>query len=829
MRSHRFVWTTLWTALFGGGKTEPRSSARLGVCRLEERTVPNAVRILAIGDSNTQGGDFGQASYRYPLYEQLSADGFRVDMVGSRDFVNGQWPGNPDPANYPNYFTTFDRDHEAYWGWDTGSVLPRVRPAAEAGNPDFVLLMLGSNDVGRGGQAAIPGAIVNLEAMVADLRAVRPDVTILMAQVLPFGPNNGYTPNAGWVDDFNAEVAALAGRLSTPQSRVVVVDQYTGFDVAQHMSQDGLHPNRDGERLVATTWYNALRPLLGNPPPRPAVPVAVGNPSFEAVGLSDGGVTAESGARFAWAFDTPANTQAGYWNTLPGAYTGADGNSAPAGGSGGTLLWLFNDQPGGAGPTVTQTLAETLYADAVYTLTVGVGRRLPTDPYGTRYGGYRVELLAGDTVIASSVNAVTPAAGRFFDVTLTVNTLGLDPALLGQPLTIRFGIPDGGSRAVVDFDNVRLSRTGGVPFTPPGRGVAVANPSFEAVGLSDGGVTAHTGTAFGWEFAMPGDGNQGGFWNTDANSYLGAGGNNRPAGGDGSTLLWLFDDSVGGPGPSASQTLTELLQSNTRYRLTVAVGNRFELDTYAVRWGGYRVELLAGGTVVGASVNEFTPAPGTFRDVTVTVDTRLMSLALLGQPLTVRLSMTDGGNRAATDFDHVRLRAEEIVPTGPRVSGVLVNDGAAQRSKVSTIRVEFDGEVEIDRDAVSLVPVGGGEAVSIWWTTRVENGRTLLTIDLSCLPGGSLADGRYTLTVRGSGVRANGQAMAADFVTSVHRLYGDATGDATVDAADRAAFDAAFGSCWESSNYADFLDVDGDGFVWLSDLEAFEANYGRQV
>lgn len=829
MGTKRSILAAVRNAWAGARSSGRRPTARLELNPLEDRTVPTAVRILAVGDSNTQGGDFGQASYRYPLYERLTADGFRIDMVGSRDVVNGQGPGNPDVAAYPNYHTTFDRDHEAYWGWDTGSVRPRVRPAAEAGDPDFVLLMLGSNDVGRGGQAAIPGAVANLEAMVADLRAVRPNVTVLMAQVLPFGPDNGYTPNAGWVDDFNAEVAALAGRLDAPAARVVAVDQYGGFDVARHMSPDGLHPNPDGERLIAATWYDALRPLLGDSPARPATPVAVGNPSFEDAGLSDGGVTAEFGARYTWAFDTPANTQAGYWNTVPGAYAGSDGDAAPAGGSGGTLLWLFNDQPGGAGPTVRQELADTLYADAEYALTVGVGRRLPTDPYATRYGGYAVELLAGDTVIASSVNAVAPAAGRFTDVTLVVNTRDLDPALLGRPLGVRFGIPEGGDRAVVDYDNVRLARAGGVPFTPPGRGVPVTNPSFEAVGLGDGGVTAHAGTAFGWEFAMSGGGAQGGFWNADAGSYLGAGGAGRPAGGDGPTVLWLFDDAADAAGPSAAQTLAEVAEPNTVYRLTAAVGNRFEVDSYAVRWGGYRVELLAGGTVIGSSVNAFTPAPGTFRDVTVTADTTAIDPALLGQPLAVRLSLTDGGGRAATDFDHVRLRAEGVTPAGPQVGGVVVNDGAAQRSAVSTIRIEFDGEVEVDWDAVSLVPVGGGGPVEIWWSTRTENGRTILTIDFGCTPGGSLADGRYTLTVRGDGVRADGRTMAADFVTSVHRLYGDVTGDGAVDAADRAAFDAAFGSCWESGHYAPFLDVDGDGFVWLSDREAFEANFGRRV
>ncbi|MEO1087168.1 MAG: G-D-S-L family lipolytic protein, partial [Acidobacteriota bacterium] len=70
-------------------------------------------RILFVGDSITQGGQ-GYASYRYPLYFDLLVAGYDVDFVGPRDAAHNNVP--PQPALYPDYDTTFDRDHAGYWG-----------------------------------------------------------------------------------------------------------------------------------------------------------------------------------------------------------------------------------------------------------------------------------------------------------------------------------------------------------------------------------------------------------------------------------------------------------------------------------------------------------------------------------------------------------------------------------------------------------------------------------------------------------------------------------------------------------------------------------------
>src|SRR4029078_7232640 len=85
-----------------------------------------------------------------------------------------------------------------------------------------------------------------------------------------------------------------------------------------------------------------------------------------------------------------------------------------------------------------------------------------------------------------------------------------------------------------------------------------------------------------------------------------------------------------------------------------------------------------------------------------------------------------------------------------RVAGVAVNDGAAQRSMVNSVTVTFDGEVSVNAGTFELSRQDGS-LVALSVALSVVDGRTVavLTFSGSDLVAGSLADGSYTLTVRG--------------------------------------------------------------------------------
>src|SRR5439155_23350339 len=101
-------------------------------------------------------------------------------------------------------------------------------------------------------------------------------------------------------------------------------------------------------------------------------------------------------------------------------------------------------------------------------------------------------------------------------------------------------------------------------------------------------------------------------------------------------------------------------------------------------------------------------------------------------------------------------------PPPPRVAAVAINGGAATRSVVTSLAVTFDAAATFAGPvaaAFALTRVGDGAAVAFAATPAVVNGVTVVTLSgftEAATQSGSLADGRYTLTVLANRVTANG-------------------------------------------------------------------------
>jgi hypothetical protein len=80
---------------------------------------------------------------------------------------------------------------------------------------------------------------------------------------------------------------------------------------------------------------------------------------------------------------------------------------------------------------------------------------------GFDWTGYKVQLLAGETVLAEDDNTVAIATGTFGTSTVVYAYDPGDAALLGQPLQIRLFCLGSGGEA--DFDDVKLTAVGPVP------------------------------------------------------------------------------------------------------------------------------------------------------------------------------------------------------------------------------------------------------------------------------------------------------------------------------------------------------------------------------
>jgi hypothetical protein len=218
---------------------------------------------------------------------------------------------------------------------------------------------------------------------------------------------------------------------------------------------DELHPNSWGEQKMADVWRLGLTKLLERAPPPPIPRVVLVDPSFEALGLGDG-VLAEAPAELAWRFGVTGLAARGVYNPGAGTYAGAAGAGTPSGADGDEVAYLHL-LASGERAILYQTLETTLAPSTAYQLTVAVGNRLATNPYGpSSWGGYQIELLAGNEVIAARADEIVPPQGAFADVSLAVDSAALPAELLDRPLTLRMTLTSSAAGAATDFDFVRL-------------------------------------------------------------------------------------------------------------------------------------------------------------------------------------------------------------------------------------------------------------------------------------------------------------------------------------------------------------------------------------
>jgi surface-anchored protein len=150
------------------------------------------------------------------------------------------------------------------------------------------------------------------------------------------------------------------------------------------------------------------------------------------------------------------------------------------------------------------------------------------------------------------------------------------------------------------------------------------------------------------------------------------------------------------------------------------------------------------------------------------------------------------------------------------VTDFRVNDGAAQRSRVTRLRVTFGSAVP-GLTAANFQLTGFTGTLTV--TPNAGNTEYTLTFSGAGTEHGSLRDGRYTLNV------LNVAGLTGATSLAFHRLFGDADGDQDVDARDLSAFRQAFGN---TTNLAAF-DGDADGDVDRADYRRLLRQYGKRV
>ena len=230
------------------------------------RAIAAPERVVCIGDSITQGrGDhsrsgqpwFSTDGWRYDFWKLTVDNNYPIEFVGT---MTEGFESTPVYADYKGQ--KFQNRHEARWGWNTEDVLKKIREVHTQWKADIALIYLGTNQE----PATDAEKVTDPNGVTRTVAAMRGLVTLLQQDnphvIIVIRALVGDARRAGLDDGYRK----LATDLSTPDSKIVVVDQSPGWqwDPKQPDSDtvDGCHPNKKGDAKLATDFWNALKPLL---------------------------------------------------------------------------------------------------------------------------------------------------------------------------------------------------------------------------------------------------------------------------------------------------------------------------------------------------------------------------------------------------------------------------------------------------------------------------------------------------------------------------------------------------------------------------------------
>jgi len=182
------------------------------------------------------------------------------------------------------------------------------------------------------------------------------------------------------------------------------------------------------------------------------------------------------------------------------------------------------------------------------------------------------------------------------------------------------------------------------------------------------------------------------------------------------------------------------------------------------------------------------------------------------------------------------------LPTPPVVNSVQINDGSAQRSRITSLIVTFSQAVTLPTNPADAFQLKRHDGASVTLSANVSGAVVTLTFVGGAIDNTSLADGRYDWTILANQVNGgifdgdnDGVAEGSptdDFVfasastgppTNIFRLFGDSDGNGTVTSTDFAMFRTVFGVA------GPIFDFDNNGVVNSNDFAEFRKRFGLSI
>jgi lysophospholipase L1-like esterase len=218
------------------------------------------VSLMVLGDSISHGST-GDYTWRYRFWQHLHAAGVRVDFLGPKKTLDTVATGTMGDEDFQYADPAFDRDHACQWGLTYLAVKHEVQELVETYRPDYLLVLLGINDiVWYGVEAAAFEA--NLREFIAGVRAARPDCRLVVGTILDTAKAHEDVEFCRRVFQCNEAVRNVCAELSSDSSPIAVADSAREFFAPDH-TWDGVHPNAGGELRVAAAFADMLALRFG--------------------------------------------------------------------------------------------------------------------------------------------------------------------------------------------------------------------------------------------------------------------------------------------------------------------------------------------------------------------------------------------------------------------------------------------------------------------------------------------------------------------------------------------------------------------------------------
>ncbi|MFI5667014.1 GDSL-type esterase/lipase family protein [Streptomyces sp. NPDC051704] len=219
------------------------------------------MRFMFVGDSMTIGraGDY---TWRYRMWQHLgAAPGGPHEIVGPRTALFDTGAGGPVSHAYADPgFPEHARRHLAGWGEGWQHMAPLIGSAVRTGEPDVLLVSLGLIDLGF--YTAAEETAANARRFIAEARAARPGIRMVLLPVIPNVRADSDAPFAAEVARFNELLAKAVADLSTDASPILLAARPASYEIA-HDTYDGTHPNASGEHRLAGEFAAVLHQAWG--------------------------------------------------------------------------------------------------------------------------------------------------------------------------------------------------------------------------------------------------------------------------------------------------------------------------------------------------------------------------------------------------------------------------------------------------------------------------------------------------------------------------------------------------------------------------------------